>query len=350
MQHLFRLSLTLLVGLPTTCTVHSQENSGFTLMRSGKIIAGTAVVQGGQTKIMLGADNYILFSSSQIHKTFKNRQDVFRFKAAITPLTAEKQNSLLQWIVEQENYSFAMDHLQCLQETEIELDFKGWRDILAKRSQKTTPQFELQRKMTHKTEFARLIENHLVLGCGITGCHGEHSTNQFLITENDLHLPLRRRVKNFQNTVSTIDRIGAKVFLEHASQKHGALIKGMYPKATSQYLDIAAWANSLPKETKMRMAARGSTVQIEPPQRPVPPKTVPVLFPQESGDTAAPYRIGKKPPGKEVRHVKDEFDPAKFNGLQERKWSRLHDKVQVSPLPSAPPSRLISPDSTLFKK
>lgn len=334
------------LGLTFSCNACGQEKTEFTLMRSGKIIPGTTVVVGDQTKIILDDENYILFPASQVLKTFKNRHDVFRYKAAITPLKTDRQNELLQWIVAQKNYAFGISHLQDLQQTDIEFDFAGWNKILFQRSQSVSISPPANHDLTLRSEFSRRIENHLVLGCGISSCHRQGTADQFVIRESDLQQPLQKRVRNFPRTQGTVDRLGPKVFLDFVSKKHGPLINGMYPKATTQYLEIATWVNALAKTISEQPLPLETPPHVEPKPGPTPPKTIPDFSRRKLPAKKTQYKIGLNTNQESVFDSEDEFHPAKFNRIQQQKWKRRTKEDQPSPMASNAPQRLISPDST----
>ncbi|MEC9092520.1 MAG: hypothetical protein VX438_07440, partial [Planctomycetota bacterium] len=297
------------------------------------------LIEGDQTKIFLGPQDYISFSTSQIKKTFRDFDDVFRYRAASTPLTVSRQNELLQWMVAQKNNRFALTHLAELKQLGLKLDYPGWEAILTQRA----PAQTLPKKKAPKTafaEYARKVEAHLVLGCGIVGCHGPGTVLAFSLDATSVQNPLQPRIQNYERTLAIIQQYGKAEFLDYVATKHGSLVRGMYPKATPEYREIATWVNRKPgASSQVNRLKRNQNSAVNP-----TPLSVPRLTRATPPQTIKPYRIEKASEALPKDRPKDEFDPWIFNQLQRRKNQGEPSKSDQAPSEMAIPKRLIDPD------
>ncbi|MEE2641234.1 MAG: hypothetical protein VX768_11455 [Planctomycetota bacterium] len=345
------LVLLVLVGMnygSVATSIVNADEMGYVLLKSGKILQGTATEQRNQTRIEFPNGDYILIPSQNIEKSFEFRRDVFNYRSAITPLNETAQNHLLAWLVEQRNYERAREQLNALRGSGLKLDYSGWESVIDEKAEPAlVKKRPTEKPFYHKKGFPSRVQQHLVLGCALSGCHRQSAENslsfQFPDNLSDPHASKAR----FEEISQMIRRVGSVAFLKNTSGRHGNLKAPMYPKSTAEYLEIATWVNgagfprtALPRNGQhvRPVAAMSQT-----------PASVPRIQPTRQSEQAE-YRIKAAPVTDAARfRPRDEFDPEIFNRLQEEKSkSRNTTANRIQSAPQTPP-RLISPESTAVR-
>ena len=343
------ITLLLPAWLFPAAVCHAQGNMKFVLLRSGKIIEGKANRVGRETRIDLADGGYIVVPSEKIEKSFRARRDVFNYRIAITPISPRQQDDLLYWLCKEKAYGMAESQLNELAAHPNLLkgfDMRGWRETLKKKTTATpSVATTVQTQPLPQANFAKNVNNHLVLGCAISGCHNSDSNSSFSLTER-LYSTEATQLENFKTTRSQIQSIGKQKFLSFVSRKHGPLKRGMYPTATREYLAIATWVNGLKVSQDTTQPLVQSTKQPK-------LKTIPSFSPKPIDRTRSKPIMDSKviQTSADSEFVpRDEFDPEIFNRMQSEKWDVVQKPVKAKERVSAAPQRLISPDKTNSRK
>lgn len=348
----------LLLTFVSSAAYSQADGKRFLLLRSGRIVEGKVDQIGTDSRINLEQGGYFVVSSDRIEKAFRSRRDVFNYKIAITPLTRKSQNELFYWLLKQDAFDQAGLHLEYLRKFESKLpdfDFKGWHESILKKQEKhvSNPSKVLK---TDSDVFRERIESHLVLGCALSGCHKNQSLNQYNLIDSQLST-VRNEASNYETTKKAIATLGQQEFLKYVSSKHANLKRGIYPTATTEYLAIATWVNSLttpgPVTIEKTQANKNvSTANRSPGQS---PHRVPNLGnrPPANQSSNLVKQINERNTGLDANEFvpRDEFDPEIFNRNQKKNWAQTvrRPTPSITVEPAQTPQRLISPDKTRSK-
>lgn len=372
------------------CFLHAQDE--YILLRSGKILQGRLLQQDRDSRIELGNDEYLVLPQESVLRSFKSLKDLIHYRASVTPLETRSQNRLFQWFLEQNSPEAALDHLKYLEENMDslpEFDFDGWKRIIRNRLGKTRAESqstEIAEKtpLTPLNHFSRKVEQHLLVGCAISGCHQTSDQTAYRLHDSLRSTidPEQRAESNYAATLATIGRLGKPGFLERVSRKHGPLKSGMYSPVSNEFLAIATWVNSLPNSTltdanKLKEQPRAAVQSV-------PARNLPKSIPDHSHSHPASvhdvkalprsikpqkrvvnskdsWRIFGPNPNTNEKQIqayrrqpltntaftpRDEFDPGIFNRKKIRTPKRPSPAASSSLTPvQEPPSRLIFPDN-----
>ena len=319
-------------------TSDSQEEMRFVLLKSGRIVEGQPFVEEEKTRIELSGGDYIVIPNNKIAKSFRRRNDVFNYKAAITPIQTNAQNALMRWVIMQKNATFATQHLNELRRHAQQLpqfDFEYWSSAISKRKSTQTTQLATTSSARSNQYFKTKVENHLVMGCALSGCHRSNSAVSYNLV-SQLELDSANNLENLNRTRKILRQIGKSTYLQKVAHKHGSLRAAMYPKATKEYLEIATWVNSL----KVQNPTQQLTIKNK---RPPTIQSVPSIQNYKS-DSRTPERSVSQASYLDLDETdapRDEFDPLIFNRKQQEKWAAEKPASVETPKVDSAPKRLI---------
>lgn len=366
------LVLAWLIFCLTSVDAEDRLNKKQVLLKSGKILEGRTTSFRNETRIDLDDQNYILIPSSRIDRLFSTKKDLVNYKVAITPMKPVAQSQLLQWLYRNGFPERVRSQLIEIRHSQVDMDHQLWAkrlsqspirggvevpnsrvDVQNKRVHRPDKMADLQKaaEVEFQRRFASGIQNHLLLGCGISGCHDATADSRFFV-ESELGHPVTavQTDRNYEVLLEYVSENGPQEFLKFVSNQHGGLRTPIYYRSSTAYLQIATWTNGLAKNLRLKKPQRvgvgqvsdGKTLKTIPPIGKRDPKVI-----KGNADSGFPRlpSISSSPVGA----IGDEFDPEIFNRIQTARWAKARQTTsdQESRLsPPKLPSRLISPDST----
>lgn len=415
-SRIVRVSLVAFLGCAMFAAMErpATANDGeYILLKSGKVLEGSISTSRHGTRIDFPKGDYILVPSTRFEKSFENMRDLVKYKAAVTPLSIREQSRLLSWLVEYEEFEMAELQLVECQKAEVAIDVADWKKQIAKaRSSKSKVKFatakvaesnsalaEPTARSLVKTEswrdlskasFTKNVQQHLVMGCGLSGCHDPTSATKLkLYSTFAKPIDETQTAKNFSSASQFLQNAEqARLLHEMVMTAHGRLTSPVYPKPSKPYLAIVTWINATRNAMPRPIAhqsPRGTAVsqpQVQTQASNNGPKSLPVLTPNSQTNSnqnrprpnsvkssspaiPAPFQgtdsFGSLSDSRfsdldamfDEFQPKDEFDPEIFNRMQNEKFSQSLESSTVPNEMKQPttqaPSRLISPDSSKSK-
>lgn len=395
----------LVMVVTATQPIATASDTEFILLKSGKVLEGTVSTSRKGTRIDFPKGDYIIVPSPRVEKSFESMRDLVKYKTAVTPLSLNEQSRLLEWLLDQEEYNMAAAQLVECQRANISIDASDWTKRIAKKKDSTTTKSALPNRRKGSTGyvatsrydseagFINKVQQHFVIGCGLSGCHDTASKTPFKL-DSYFGKPLSQTQssKNFaaaSEYLRTAEK--AKLLQEMVTKPHGRLAVAVYPRSSKPYLAITTWINAtrnaMPRRTH---AATSNGLTSRSPSRSIAklssntrPKSLPILSPKElpaAGKQRSPSRMAgtkSKPSSAHSQHdstdsfgrfsgdsvamfsefkPRDEFDPEIFNRYQKEKSigavkdnNQFRDQME-STSSNQVPSRLISPESSKSKK
>ncbi len=388
-----------------TEAIATASDTEFILLKSGKVLEGTVSTSRKGTRIDFPKGDYILVPSPRVEKSFESMRDLVKYKTAVTPLSTKEQSRLLEWLLDQKEYNMATAQLVECQRANISIDASDWTKRIAQKKDSTvkksalpnrredSPKYVATSRYDSEAEFVNKVQQHFVIGCGLSGCHDTASKTPFKLDSYlGKSLSQTQSSKNFSAAseyLQTAEK--AKLLQEMVTQPHGRLAAAVYPRPGKPYLAITTWINATRNAMPRRKHAETSNGRTSPsPSRRIAklssntrPKSLPILSPERlpaAGKQRSPSRMAgtkSKPSSTHSQHdstdsfgrfsgdsnaifsefkPRDEFDPEIFNRYQKEKLIgavkddiQIHDPVE-STSSNQVPSRLILPESSKSKK